>query len=271
MTLGFSPCPNDTYMMYGLLHNKIDLQGMDFQPFIMDVEELNASAMEGRFDITKLSFKTYYEVSDQYDLLPSGAALGRGNGPLLISDKPLDMNNLGSYKIAVPGMQTTATFLLRFAFPNLGTLVPMLFSDIESAIRHGEVDAGVIIHETRFLYANRGFQLIADLGEVWESSTSMPIPLGGFVIKKSIDTGIKEQLGLLISSSISFADAHYNTVLPFMKQHAQELEEVVIQKHVRMFVNNFSKDLGSLGRQAVNRLFEELNRNQKKTKKPLFV
>jgi 1,4-dihydroxy-6-naphthoate synthase len=258
-------------MMYGLLHGKVPIGGFKFDVQIMDVEELNVAAHNAIFDVTKLSFKTYYDVSSDYELLDSGAALGRGNGPLLISNKPLEGRDLSTFRIAVPGMNTTATFLLQFAYPNVVDLKPMLFSDIESAISRGEVDAGVIIHETRFMYASRGFDLIDDLGAVWEEKTEMPIPLGCFAIKKTLDPAVKKSMNQLIFNSICFADENYGMVLPYIKSHAQELEENVIRQHIDMFVNEYSKGLGEFGRGSIQRLFQELNHLTKNNRLPAFI
>ena len=271
LSLGFSPCPNDTFMMYGLLHGKVETSGLGFNSTIMDVEELNHAAFNERFDVTKLSFKTYYEVCHAYELLTAGAALGRGNGPLLIYDGDAEIVDIPNMRIAVPGMNTTATFLLKFAFPTHGELVPMLFSDIEDAVRDKIVDAGVIIHETRFMYAQRGFTLMADLGTIWETRTQLPIPLGCFAVKKSIDDNIKRQLSHLIRRSIQFAETDYPSVLPYVKAHAQELSEEVIKKHINMFVNAHSKDLGPTGLHAVAYLFEELNAQSKQFKKIQYI
>ncbi len=271
LKLGFSPCPNDTYMIYGLLHGTVGVDELVFDVDILDVEELNQHAKKSTFDISKMSFKTYYDVSESYDLLTAGAALGRGNGPLLIASKSMSADSVNTARIAVPGMDTTATFLLNFAYPKAVELYPMLFSDIEGAIRSGAVDAGVIIHETRFMYSDRGFQLIDDLGAVWEKHTGQPIPLGCFAVRKELDLNIKRRLGRLISESISFSDQHYDEVLPYLKQHAQELRDDIIKKHVHMFVNAYSKELGQSGRGAVQRLFLELNRISGLSRKPCFI
>ena len=271
LTLGFSPCPNDTYMMYGLLHGQVPACSAEFEAHILDVEELNKAAMVSEFDVTKLSFKAYYDVCDEYELLSAGAALGRGNGPLLIHDQPIKQKDLSTQTVAVPGMQTTATFLLQFAFPEIIKLKPYLFSDIEAAVRQKQVDAGVIIHETRFMYAERGFQLFSDLGAVWEERTGMAIPLGCFVVKKSLPDEIKMQLSDWIKTSIQYADSHYNVVLQYIKKFAQELDNEVIKKHVEMFVNENSKALGEQGEAAVLRLFAELNKIHKKDIKPTLV
>jgi len=269
--LGFSPCPNDTYMMYGLMHDRVETYDLSFDANILDVEELNEKALDHGLDCTKLSFRTYYDVCDHYELLTAGAALGRGNGPLLIANHAMGGEELAHATIAVPGMQTTATFLLQFAFPSSTNLVPMLFSDIEDAITNEEVDAGVIIHETRFLYADHGFKLLADLGERWEQETGQPIPLGGFVVKADLADQTKQQLLNIIRSSIAYADNHYATVLPYMREHAQELDPEVIEKHVAMFVNDFSYDLQANGKAAVSTFFHVLNEINSSDKYPVFI
>lgn len=265
--LGFSPCPNDTFMLYGLLHGKVDTMGYSFEPTILDVEELNLAAQKSAFDVTKLSFRTYYDTCEMYDLLHAGAALGYANGPLLIAAEAFDVKDLADKPIAIPGEHTTAAFLMRDAFPGLTNLVPMLFSDIESAIESGKVAAGVIIHETRFMYAQRGFHLLADLGVLWENKTGGPIPLGCFVARKEYALSVKQTLATVMATSIRYSHEHYDEVLPFMKLHAQELDGEVIREHVAMFVNDFSIDLGSVGAQAVKAMFDSLNKNFQLDKK----
>lgn len=258
--LGFSPCPNDTFMLYALMHAKIDLHGFQFEETILDVEELNEHAVKGTFDMTKLSFRTYYDVCNDYALLHAGAALGHQNGPLLIANAPMSEDELVRATIAIPGDRTTAAFLLHDAYPKVSRTTPMLFSDIESAIASQEVDAGVIIHETRFMYADRGFVLLSDLGEKWEEKTGGPIPLGGFVARHALDERVKVQLADLLEASIRYAMTHYDEVLPYMKHHAQELDNEVIKKHVEMFVNDYSLQLGELGEKAIHTMFASLNK-----------
>ncbi len=259
LKLGFSPCPNDTYMLFALLHPEALVHDFHFEQHILDVEELNQAAKIGAMDITKLSFRTFFDVCDDYDLLSSGAALGRGNGPLLICKSAINLDDIESLRIGVPGLHTTATFLLQFAFPRVHRLVPMLFSDIEAALAGDQIDVGVIIHETRFLYAKRGFHLLADLGEIWENQTGSPIPLGGFAVRRDLEKVYKAQLSELIRRSIIFADEHYEQVLPFIKRYAQELDEVVIRSHVDMFVNTYSKSLGAEGIAAIQAMFAVIN------------
>ncbi len=261
--LGFSPCPNDTYMMYGLLHDRVEGLEVAFEPIIADVEELNHMAVQGICDVTKLSFRTFYDVCDQYDLLDAGAALGRGNGPLLIAKEYHGEDALSSMTIAVPGLQTTATFLLHYAYPEVDNLIPMLFSDIEDAIRTGQVDAGVIIHETRFMYKANGFQLISDLGMKWEEGTNTAIPLGGFAAKNALSATLKRHISQAIKKSILYADQHYHEVLPFMKKHAQALDENIIRQHIDMFVNKWSKSLSGEGEEAITTLFKVINERRK--------
>ena len=271
LKLGFSPCPNDTYMFYALVHETAVGGGLNFDTHIMDIEELNQWAYAGLPDICKVSFRTYYEIADRYDLIGAGAALGNGNGPLLIAKQAWKKNEIDQLTIAIPGERTTATFLLQFAYPNAKNLIPMLFSDIEQAILSGTCDAGVIIHETRFLYKQRGLRCIDDLGEVWESKTGSPIPLGCIVARKDLPQKIKEGVRDGIRASITFAERHREQVNAFVRAHAQELEDTVIEQHIAMFVNAFSRDLGTEGRLAVEALFEVLNQTNQGSKTPHIV
>ncbi|OMP77195.1 1,4-dihydroxy-6-naphthoate synthase [[Flexibacter] sp. ATCC 35208] len=254
LTLGFSPCPNDTFIFDAMVNNKIDTKGIQFNTRLEDVETLNKWALEGKLDITKLSYGVLPKVLHQYELLNSGSALGRGCGPLLIAKKPIDKEKIKDCKIAIPGINTTANLLFSTAFPEAQNKEILVFSDIENAVLDGRVDAGVIIHENRFTYQQRGLVKIIDLGEYWESTTGSPIPLGGIVIRKSLPAALKQQVDQLIHDSLQESFKHYPTLSPFVTSHAQEMEESVMRQHIELYVNDFSLDLGEAGRAAVDRL-----------------
>lgn len=258
LSLGFSPCPNDTFIFDALIHHKIDTEGLDFEVFFGDVETLNNKAFQGELDITKLSFHAFAHAHDNYALLDAGSALGFGVGPLLISKQnDLQPDKLSAtLKIGIPGKYTTANFLLGIAFPHLQNKREMLFSDIESALVHEDIDAGLIIHENRFTYAEKGLTKIIDLGNYWETLTGCAIPLGGIVIKRDLDEQIKRKVNRLIRKSVEYAFANPKSGFDFIKQHAQEMSEEVMYKHIDLYVNKYSIDLGTEGRKAVDVLFQ---------------
>ena len=259
ISLGFSPCPNDCFMFDAMIHGKVDTEGLKFDIVMEDVETLNKKAFAGNIDVTKLSYHAYGYVTDNYVLLDSGSALGNGVGPLLISKS--DFSHLTSHishlKVAIPGKYTTANLLFSFAFPLATDKTEMLFSEIEDAVLSGKVDAGVIIHENRFTYEQRGLRKIVDLGEYWEELTQCAIPLGGIVIKRDISDDIKNKVNRVLKKSIEFAFANPGSSSSFVKAHAQEMEEDVIRKHINLYVNEYSISLGDKGREAVMKLFEK--------------
>ncbi len=257
LSLGFSPCPNDCFIFDALIHNKIDTEGLNFKVELQDVETLNKKALNGELDITKLSFYAYAYVLNNYILLRAGSALGFNCGPLLIQNSKLKVKDLDDCKIAIPGKLTTANFLLSLAYPNLKNKIEYVFSDIENAILSGEVDAGLIIHENRFTYEEKGLKKIIDLGEYWESLIHAPIPLGGIVIKRIFDAELQQKVNRLIKKSVEFAFANPQSCIPYVKAHAQEMSEEVMQKHINLYVNNFSIDLGEIGINAVKLLFNK--------------
>ncbi len=257
LSLGFSPCPNDCFIFDALIHNKIDTEGLNFKVELQDVETLNKKALNGELDITKLSFYAYAYVLNNYILLRAGSALGFNCGPLLIQNSKLQIKDLDDCKIAIPGKLTTANFLLSLAYPNLKNKIEYVFSDIENAILLGEVDAGLIIHENRFTYEEKGLKKIIDLGEYWESLIHAPIPLGGIVIKRIFDAELQQKVNRLIKKSVEFAFANPQSCMPYVKAHAQEMSEEVMQKHINLYVNNFSIDLGEIGINAVKLLFNK--------------
>jgi 1,4-dihydroxy-6-naphthoate synthase len=258
LSLGFSPCPNDTFIFDALIHHKIDTEGLEFEVFFDDVETLNQKAVKGELDITKLSFHAFAHVYEQYALLDAGSALGFGVGPLLISKrKDLDTENLNpQLKIGIPGKLTTANFLLGIAFPYLLNKQELVFSEIEGALANEQIDLGLIIHENRFTYADKGLHKIIDLGNYWEQLTGCAIPLGGIVINRNLDHAVQEKVNKLLRKSVEFAFENPKSALPFIKQHAQEMSEEVMYKHIDLYVNQYSIDLGTEGRKAIDVLFK---------------
>lgn len=262
LTLGYSPCPNDCFIFDALVHKKIDTEGLDFDVQLEDVETLNQKALRGELDITKLSFHAYGYVLKNYILLRSGSALGFNCGPLLVESGKFDKSKIEEMKIAIPGKMTTANFLLSLAFPNLKNKVEYLFSDIEDAVLRGEVNAGLIIHENRFTYEAKGLKKVMDLGEYWDSLIHAPIPLGGIVIKRSFDNELQQKVNHLIRKSVEFAFQHPESSMPYVRQHAQAMSEEVMKKHIALYVNDFSVELGEVGSNAINLMFnkaKELN------------
>lgn len=255
ITIGFSPCPNDTFIFDALVHHKIDTEGLDFEVLLGDVEELNQKAFNKELDITKLSCHAYGYLTDDYVLLDAGSALGKGCGPLLVQSSNFKVQNLEDCSIAIPGKYTTANFLLSIAHPEATNKTEMLFSDIENAILTRKVDAGLLIHENRFTYKQKGLEKIIDLGEYWENTTGALIPLGGIVMKRSFDSGTINKVNRLIRKSIEHAFKNEGSALAYMQQHAQEMDEQIMMQHVALYVNKYSIDLGEEGRAAVTKMF----------------
>ncbi len=255
-SLGFSPCPNDCFIFDAMIHDKIDTEGLEFEPVMTDVEDLNQRAFSGELDITKLSFHAFAYVANEYVLLNSGSALGNNCGPLLISKKDCSnaIPNIDDFKIAIPGKYTTANLLLGLYAPNAKNKVEMVFSDIEEAVLNGTVDAGVIIHENRFTYQVKGLHKIIDLGEFYETKYQHPIPLGGIVVKRNIPNDIQQKVNRIIRQSVEFAFANPDSSMDFIKKHSQEMDEEVMRKHIELYVNNYSIDLGKKGRGAITLL-----------------
>jgi 1,4-dihydroxy-6-naphthoate synthase len=254
-TLGFSPCPNDTFIFDAMVHGRIDTEGLEFEYFLADVEELNRKAMAADVDITKISFHAYAYVTGSYLILDSGSALGHRNGPLLISKHQLNVSELTSKKIAIPGNYTTANLLLSIAWPEATNKTAYLFSDIEDALIRDEVDAGLIIHETRFTYEKRGLKKIADLGEYWENLTGLPIPLGTIVIKRSIPEDIALKINRILRRSLEYAMNDSTASYDFISVNAREMDSTVMNKHIKLFVNEYSLSLGNKGKEAIKYLF----------------
>jgi len=258
LTLGFSPCPNDCFMFDAMVHQRIDLEGLEFDVRMADIEALNAAAFAGQIDVTKLSFHAYAYCIGNYVLLDAGSALGRNCGPLLISKRKISRDEVarGDLQIAIPGKYTTANFLLSLAFPRATRKSQLLFSDIESAVLNGSMDAGLIIHENRFTYAAKGLKKIIDLGEYWESETGAAIPLGGIVINRALPDDVQQKVNRVMRRSVEYAFANRTASLPFVRANAQEMSEDVMYQHIDLYVNEYSVDLGREGRRAVEVLFE---------------
>jgi 1,4-dihydroxy-6-naphthoate synthase len=259
LTLGFSPCPNDCFMFDAIVHRRIDLEGLDFSVELADVEALNQAAFAGGIDVTKLSYHAYAYCAGDYVLLDAGSALGRNCGPLLISKRPIAPEEVaaGALRIAIPGTFTTANFLLGLAFPAAQNKTPLLFSAIEPALLDDAYDAGLIIHENRFTYEAKGLKKIIDLGEFWEGETGAPIPLGGIVVKRSLPGEVRQTVNRVLRRSVEYAFAHRSASLPFVREHAQEMSDDVMYRHIDLYVNQYSIDLGADGRRAVELLFEK--------------
>ena len=258
LSLGFSPCPNDCFMFDAIVNRRIDLEGLEFSVRLADVEALNKAAFEGETDITKLSYHAFAYCTANYVLLDAGSALGRNCGPLLISKRQISKDEVaaGRLRIAIPGVYTTANFLLGLAFPEARNKTPLLFSAIEPALLNDEFDAGLIIHENRFTYQAKGLKKIIDLGEFWEAETGAPIPLGGIVVRRGLPDAVKHAVNRVLRRSVEYAFAHREASLPFVREHAQEMSEDVMYRHIDLYVNEYSVDLGSEGRRAVQLLFE---------------
>lgn len=265
LSIGFSPCPNDTFIFDALVNKKVDTEGLEFEPVLEDVQTLNNWVANGKLDITKLSLPAFFDNAGRYAILNSGAALGKGVGPLLVAKKMVEVRDIQHCTIAIPGENTTANFLLNFAFPTALTKIPMLFSEIEDAVLAEKVDLGVIIHENRFTYQQKGLHKICDLGEIWEERNQSPIPLGCIAIKRTIAKDIQQKVDLLINKSLQYAFQNYPELSVYVREHAQTMQEEVMRKHIELYVNQFSLDLGEEGKQAISTLFETYRKQKKET------
>lgn len=251
LRLHISPCPNDTFMFDALVNGRIDTGGLRFEVAYHDIEELNRGAAQGCADISKISCALLPAIAEGYELLDSGAALGRGNGPLLVR-RAGDASPIR--RVAVPGLHTTANALMARLYPDVTQRIPMLFSGIAAAVERGDFDAGVLIHEGRFVYGQRRLELVADLGQLWERRTGLPLPLGGIVARRSLPDGVRREAESLLRRSIEYAFAHPEASRAYIKAHAQELDDRVIDAHIALFVNEYSLSLGDEGRRAVEAL-----------------
>ncbi len=257
ITIGISPCPNDTFIFDAIFNKKIDLLGYEFDFMMEDVEQLNKMAIAKKLDVTKISYFAYTKIAESYILLNSGSALGNNCGPILISNKS-HTTITEEMTVAIPGINTTANFLLSMAYPQLTNKKEVLFSDIEKQVLDGDIDLGLIIHESRFTYQEKGLVKVRDLGEFWEETTHLPLPLGGIAIKREMDLQVKKDIEQIISNSIKFAFENPESSKDFIKEHSQEMADDVIKSHIALYVNDYSYHLGDKGRDAVNGLIERL-------------
>lgn len=257
LSLGYSPCPNDTFIFYALAHGKIATGGLHFsEPLLADVEQLNQWALTGRLDVTKMSFHAFGHVQDRYCVLAAGSALGRGCGPLLISRSEIEVARLSKKRIAIPGKLTTAALLLQLFLPECSELVSMRFDKIIDAVAGGEVDGGVIIHESRFTYHDKGLVCIQDLGSWWESSFGLPLPLGCIAARRSLGKEKIMAIGRAIRASVDYAFSHPEQCLSYIRRHSQEIDLEVVRSHIGLYVNDFSRDLGNEGFAAIETFLE---------------
>jgi len=264
LTLGFSTCPNDTFMFDAMVHQRVDTEGLTFKLVMEDILHLNRRALAGELDVLKVSYNAYGHVRQQYRLLNSGSAMGEGVGPLLISRAPTNASELIALgaTIAIPGVNTTANLLLNFFAPQLTERKEMLFHDVMPAVANGEADAGVIIHENRFTYQEHGLHLVQDLGAHWEEKTGLPIPLGAICAHERLGDELIAKVDRVLRRSVEYAFAHPDASRAFVREYAQEMSEAVTQQHIELYVNNYSVDMGTRGRQAVQQLLrvgEEMN------------
>lgn len=255
--IGISSCPNDTFMFWAMLHRQVNTYHLSFSAEMMDIEQLNQAAMEQKFDLIKISYAHYPKVSQTYQLLTSGSALGFGNGPLLVSRRKIYPEEVPQLRIAIPGVDTTANLLFTMAYPKATNKQTYLFSDIENAVLSDETDAGLLIHETRFTYAQKGLQKITDLGEFWEKETGLPLPLGAIVVRRDVHEDTKQQLNTILRESVVYAMQNPKATDQFVSAHAQTMSLDVCRKHIALYVNEFSKNLGDTGIQAVRTLFSK--------------
>ena len=251
LSLHISPCPNDTFAFDALINGRIENCVGELNVEYHEIEVLNEGVLASVPDISKISYSVYPKIADRYALLDSGSALGRGNGQLLVRRKG---ESAPLRRVASPGVNTTANALLMRYFPDVEEVVPMLFSEIAKAVESGEVDGGVLIHEGRFVYERYGLELVADLGQMWEAETGLPLPLGAIVIKRDLPIEVRRGFEQMLAESVRFAFENPTLSREFIKQHAQELEDDIIERHISLFVNDFTISLGEEGRRAVERL-----------------
>jgi 1,4-dihydroxy-6-naphthoate synthase len=269
-TLGFSPCPNDTFIFDALVNKKINTGDFHFNVRLEDVETLNNLAKKEALDFTKISYGVLPLIIKNYKVMNSGSALGKGVGPLLISQKPIDFNEVEKYTIAIPGENTTAHLLFSLAFPNAKNKVFKRYDEIEKSVLESENVLGVIIHENRFTYMEKGLHKIVDLGNFWEEKTLLPIPLGGIVGRRNMDEKILMKVDALIKESMEYAFENYPLITDYVKQHSQEMEPEVMKKHIDLYVNNYSINLGKEGRNAIQKFMEVYRDTRQTLAQPAF-
>jgi len=255
LTLGISPCPNDTFIFDAMVHGRIDTEGLEFDYFLADVEMLNRKALDSEVDIIKISYHAYAYVAQNYLILDSGSALGHRNGPLLISKHRIGIDELTNMRIAIPGKYTTANLLFSIAWPDAVNKTEYLFSKIEDALLKEEADAGLIIHETRFTYFKKGLHKLADMGEYWENLTELPIPLGAIVVNRKVSEDIAQKVNRIVRRSLEYAYKDSFASYDFVAGNAREMDSTVMNNHIKLFVNEYSLNLGNKGREAILELF----------------
>jgi 1,4-dihydroxy-6-naphthoate synthase len=260
ITIGYSPCPNDTFIFYALIHGKVNIPGIVFHEQLEDVETLNRMALDSKLDVTKISYHALGHLRNRYALLRSGSALGRGCGPLIVARPGTKIADLNKGLIAIPGTLTTAHLLLRLFDPTLTNVKVMTFDRIMDAVSTGDAVAGLIIHESRFTYPRYNLVNLQDLGEWWENFSGLPIPLGGILGRRDLGRDVLLRVEAGIRESLSYARCHTEEVLHYCRQHSQEMDEQVMKSHIDLYVNDFSLDLGQEGLTAVERLFVEAER-----------
>jgi len=277
LRIGFSPCPNDTFIFDALVHGEIDMGDFQVEPVLEDVETLNQWALAGKLDVTKLSFPAFFSTRNHYQLLDAGSALGQGVGPILVTKNtvPLTADQINHRKVLLPGSNTTAHLLFSLAFPAATQKEFLIFSAIEETLQKDSQLLGVLIHENRFTYEKKGLNKIVDLGSFWEENWQVPIPLGGIAIRRSFTYELKKQLEEWIRKSLALAWANYPQLSPFVQLHAQEMEEDIMRKHITLYVNEYSRSLGETGQHAINVLFKKYmelqNKPSEENQFPLFV
>ena len=245
----YSPCPNDTFIFGALAGGKLPNTHSIPEPQLLDIEQLNTLAQQGSADVIKVSAALYAEVQESYQILPAGSALGYGVGPLLVARQPIVVTPECS--VAIPGRKTTANMLLSCFYPHLERREPVLFSEIEGAVQRGEYDLGLLIHEGRFTYQERGLVKIADMGQLWEARYGIPIPLGVICIRRTLPEPLKREVAEAIRASLLYARAHPDDIWPYVRQHAQVMDDSVMHSHIALYVNDFSLELGPAGRSAI--------------------
>lgn len=267
LKLAYSPCPNDTFAFHAMVHGMVDTEGLEFETVLADVEELNTGAAAGKFEICKLSYHAFFQLCDSYVMLRSGSALGYHNGPLLVTPEESPLGKLrggelekalAEAKVVIPGRMTTGALLLKVAFPMIQNTTPVIFSDIEKLVLEGSFDAGVLIHEARFTYKEKGLSLITDLGEHWQKISGLPVPLGGIAVTRRLDPDTARKVNRVLRRSIEFAMHNPSASQEYVTCNAQEMDSQVQKQHIELFVNDFSIDIGVEGERAALALFRKL-------------
>jgi 1,4-dihydroxy-6-naphthoate synthase len=271
LSLGYSPCPNDTFIFYALANKKVR-GNVEFSETLKDVETLNRMALKGELDVTKVSFNAFGHLREDYCLLHSGSALGRGCGPLIVAKNPVKDSELAGKTIAIPGKMTTAYLLLQLFDPDIRNVVEMPFDRIMNAVSLGAVDAGLIIHEGRFTYPAYDLVQLADLGKWWEEETGLPIPLGAIVVKRGLGAEVINEIDRMLKESVEFAFTNRSLTRGYIREHAQELDDEVIDLHIELYVNDYTLDIGN-GIAAVEELLKWAEELQliPRSEKPIFI